>query len=308
VAYIKGIELAEKNKYTGYSLGILKANLSQIYLDYYKKHNIAIELLNEAIENYDKNEVISSKEHAYRNISYNYTALKDFQKAIFYANRAIEIANEVKDPHRKVMAYSALHHAQKMAGMYKESLENLEFVNHIEDSLFSMEKTGILAEMDAKFETVKKDAQIEILSSKAKLDTLQKRALWAGILMLLSIGVFIIKTQADKSKKQKFIAEQEIAIQHEKLKNTELELEFKQKELTSKILQLARKNEFLNELENEVKLLKTNVDGSVNKASTQISKLIKRDASADQQWEQFSAEFGSLHKGFLDALQRVKLD
>ena len=200
------------------------------------------------------------------------------------------------------MAYSALHHAQKMAGMYKESLENLEFVNNIEDSLFSMEKTGILAEMDAKFETVKKDAQIEILSSKAKLDTLQKRALWAGILMLLSIGVFIIKTQADKSKKQKFIAEQEIAIQHEKLKNAELELEFKQKELTSKILQLARKNEFLNELENEVKLLKTNVDGSVNKASAQISKLIKRDASADQQWEQFSAEFGSLHKGFLDAL------
>jgi tetratricopeptide (TPR) repeat protein len=141
-AYIKGIELAEKNKYTGYSLGILKANLSQIYLDYYKKHNIAIDLLNEAIENYDKNEVISSKEHAYRNISYNYTALKDFQKAIFYANRAIEIANEVKDPHRKVMAYSALHHAQKMAGMYKESLENLEFTS--KTVCFQWKKLGFL--------------------------------------------------------------------------------------------------------------------------------------------------------------------
>ncbi|MFT7434917.1 MAG: DNA-binding CsgD family transcriptional regulator, partial [Psychromonas sp.] len=49
-------------------------------------------------------------------------------------------------------------------------------------------------------------------------------------------------------------------------------------------------------------LLKTNVDGSVNKASTKISKLIKRDASDDHQWEQITLEFGSLHKGFLDAL------
>lgn len=122
------------------------------------------------------------------------------------------------------------------------------------------------------------------------------------ILMLLGVGLCIFKTQSDKSIKQKFIAEQEKEIHHEKLKNAERELEYKQKELTSKILQLARKNEFLNDLENEVKLLKTNVDGSVNKASTKISKLIKRDASDDHQWEQITLEFGSLHQGLMDAL------
>lgn len=45
-SFLAGIEIAKKNKYQGYSLGILKANLSQIYLDHYKKYERAIELLN----------------------------------------------------------------------------------------------------------------------------------------------------------------------------------------------------------------------------------------------------------------------
>jgi hypothetical protein len=39
--------------------------------------------------------------------------------------------------------------------------------------LLLVENTNIIAEMDAKFETVKKDAQIKVLNTNAKLDRLK---------------------------------------------------------------------------------------------------------------------------------------
>jgi DNA-binding CsgD family transcriptional regulator len=65
---------------------------------------------------------------------------------------------------------------------------------------------------------------------------------------------------------------------------------------------LARKNEFLGTIENEVSFLKSNVDSSVEKASNRIKRLITHDIADEKQWEQFSSEFSGVHQGFIDKL------
>jgi tetratricopeptide (TPR) repeat protein/DNA-binding CsgD family transcriptional regulator len=301
-AFLKGLSLAKEAGINTYNIGILNANLSQIYLDYYKNYDKAIALLNEAIRIYNMNGIRASLEHAYRNISYNYTGKKDYAKAIEYANKAIAIAEEVDDDHRRINAYESLSFAQKNAGLFEESLANYLHVKGLEDSLFSVENTNIIAEMDAKFETVKKDAQIKVLNTNAKLDKLQKMALSIGVILLLLIAAAIIFGMSQKRKREVGIAEKERIIEAEKLKNAHLELEFKQKVLTSKIVQLARKNEFLGSLETEVETLKLNVDDSVKKTSNKITTLIKRDSQDNELWEQFSSEFSSLNQGFFERL------
>ena len=296
--FLKGIEIAKKYKYTGYHLGILNANLSQIYLDYYKDHHKAIGLLNQALALYEKNGIRSSMEHAYRNISYNYTELGEYEKAIEFAKKAIEVANEVKDPHRQINAYSALHHAQKKARMYKESLENLEFLNDIEDSLLNKEKTAIIGEMAMRFETVKKEAQIQLLQKEKEINAWKIAGLLAGLLAMGVFAFFIVQ----KRKKDRLLFEKERIIQNDKREKAEMELESKQKELTAKVLQLAHKNEFLSHLEHQISHLKENVDQSVIQTSSRISRLIRRDIESDTQWEQFSQEFSSIHQGFLGRL------
>lgn len=297
-SYLEGIKLAKKMKYEGYSLGILKANLSQIYLDYYKDFDKAIVLLKEAIVIYQKNRVRTSMEHAYRNISYNYTAKGNYVKAIQYANMAIEIAEEVKNPHRQIMAYSSLHHAQKKAGMYEQSLLNLEKANGIEDSLLSVEKSNMIAETNARFETVKKDAEIQVLNKNQQLSTWKIWTLVAGLLAVIGFAISLIL----KRKRDLLIYETDQALERSKREKAEQELDTKKKELTAKVLQLAHKNEFLTNLELEVNKLKSGVDANLNVASGRISKMIKRDIDSDKQWEQFSLEFGSIHKGFLSRL------
>jgi len=66
---------------------------------------------------------------------------------------------------------------------------------------------------------------------------------------------------------------------------------------------LAKKNEFLQELEGEVIALKSSVDNSVGKTSSRISRMIQRDANNDADWEQFGKEFSSVHQDFLDRLR-----
>jgi len=68
------------------------------------------------------------------------------------------------------------------------------------------------------------------------------------------------------------------------------------------VLQLARKNEFLGTIEGEIKALKNQVDTTVDETSNRIRRLIQRDMANDDQWEQFSQEFSSVHQGFLDTL------
>ena len=304
-AYLKGISLAKKAGIESYSIGILYANLSQIYLDYYKNHDRAIELLNEAIRIYERNGIRTSMEHAYRNLSYNYTGKKEYAKAIEYAKKAVAIAEEVNDDHRRINAYAALGFAHKKAGLFEDALANFEHGKAIEDSLLSIEKTNIIAEMDAKFETVKKDAQIKVLNANAELSRLQTIALAVGLILLAIIATVVILYLTQRRKREIELAKKEEVIQNNKLRNAELEIEHKQKELTARILQLARKNEFLQSLETEVSVLKGNVDSSVNKASTRISRLIKRDVQDDEQWEQFATEFSNLNQGFLDKLTAI---
>ncbi|MFB0907405.1 MAG: tetratricopeptide repeat protein, partial [Spirosomataceae bacterium] len=235
-AYLKGILLAKKAGIESYSIGILNANLSQIYLDYYKHYDRAIELLNDAIRIYEKNGIRTSMEHAYRNISYNYTGKKEYAKAIEYAKMAVAIAEEVDDDHRRINAYAALYFAQKKAGLFEDALANYEHSKAIEDSLLSIQKTNIIAEMDAKFETVKKDAQIKVLNANAELSRLQTIALVVGLLLLSIIATIIILYQLQRRKREKELGEKEKAIENEKLRNAELEIEHKQKELTARIL------------------------------------------------------------------------
>ena len=301
-AYLNGIRVAKEANIENQSVGILYANLSQIYLDYYKNYDKAISLLNQAIVIYKKLGVKTSLEHAYRNLSINYMEKKYYEKALFYGKKAVFLADSLHDNSRRLNAYMALYDTQKNAGMYKEALQNLEIGKKIEDSTLNKEKTSIIAEMDAKFETVKKDAEIKILNKNAELDKIKTWSLIFILISLVAVGAVIFRSFVQKRKREIKIAEQEKIIEHEKLLNAEQELEFKKKELTAKVLQLARKNEFLSQLDDEIKTLKNNVDKTVSNTSGRITQIIKRDLADDRQWEQFSSEFSSVHQGFIDAL------
>jgi anti-sigma-K factor RskA len=69
--------------------------------------------------------------------------------------------------------------------LHKDDFENLNFKKNVEDSVLSVEKTSIIAEMDAKLQTVKKEAKIKVLSKTNELKKWRIAALVIAILALV---------------------------------------------------------------------------------------------------------------------------
>jgi anti-sigma-K factor RskA len=69
--------------------------------------------------------------------------------------------------------------------LHKDDFENLNFKKNVEDSVLSVEKTSIIAEMDAKLQTVKKEAKIKVLSKTNELNKWRIAALVIAILTLV---------------------------------------------------------------------------------------------------------------------------
>lgn len=220
-----------------------------------------------------------------------------------YINKAISELSNQEDPHEKLMLIEGLADIYEQSGLTNQALMRWKEAEILEDSLFSIDKNKKFEELNLIYETEKKDAEIKLLNKQTELDATRKKALWGGMGLLGLLAGGIIYGQIQRRKRIQERAERDQQIEIEKRQKAEQELEFKKRELTAKALQLAKKNEFLSGLETEIDALKSSVDISVSKTSEKISRMIHNDTRDDEEWDQFSKEFSSIHEDFLKRLK-----
>ncbi len=221
------------------------------------------------------------------------------QRAIVLLKKSVELFKAIDYKDQLADSYQFLYEAQENAGQYEEAYDNLHNYSILKDSIASKQMQTDLVELQTKYETEKKEK--ELIRYQAENDRKQWRIKLlasglAALILLLVMGYFTMREKIRRNKLEK----EKVALE---LSQAEQQLEFKKKELTAKALQLAKKNEFLQELKAEVIALQSAVGSSVGKASSRISGMIQRDAVNDDEWDQFSAEFTSVHQEFLDRLR-----
>ena len=205
--YLIGLEIAKKNNIENTYTGILNANLGQYYMDK-NQPDKAILQLNKALIIHEKLNNQSAIEHSYRNLSYAVRQKKEYQKAVEFAQKSVNISKTLNDPHRAFNSYEALYLAQKDAGMFKEALASLEINKDLEDSTVRAEKTKGVAEIETKYETEKKEILIQKLDEKNQLQRRQLIGFVVGLIMLLGLSVTLYnQNQTVKASRQQ-ISEQ----------------------------------------------------------------------------------------------------
>jgi len=224
-------------------------------------------------------------------------------KALQSINEAEAIINDFQSLSDQAALWSQLSDVYDELGDPARAFSYMKQSRSIDDSLYTVEIETKAEELTVIYETEKKDAAIKLLNKQTELDATRKKALWGGmgLLGLLAGGIIYGQAQRRKRIQEKAVREKEIEV--EKRQQAEQLLEVKKRELTAKALQLAKKNEFLNGLEQEIDVLKSSVDITVGKTSARISRMIQMDANDDGEWEQFGKEFSSVHQDFLDRLQ-----
>ncbi len=266
------------------------------------------------------------------NIGDTYRKRGDYEQALKYTRQSYQLAQKLKE---KYQIRSALRDFSKIyaaMGDFEKAHQYLEESYNLYQEIYSDESAQQIARMQTLYETQEKDKEIALLERDQQLAHLQRYAILIMALLGLILGSVIISRQRLKIRKNRKIIEQNQRIyetQHEltqaelqnaqlnqqklqtelenkqlREKNLQAELEARNKELTSRALNLIQKNEILSELKDKLHQILRHKDTDQSREIGQLVNLIDYSFHLDQDWEDFKTVFEQVHKDFFHHLQQ----
>jgi signal transduction histidine kinase len=209
-----------------YSKKALQGYQELSYIRYipYSQHNIAIandSLMNYSIaEDYYKLATVGHLEHqnffelssALNSFSNSYLLQKKYEHALAAANKAKAYAIDVNATDLEIDAVKLAAIAYNGLKDYENAFTNLTEHHIGKDSLFSLERTRTIEELQTKYETTEKEKQLIVqnrqLSEQESTIVMNQVIMICLILVLISIVVITLLTRSRLRKKQELLLQQ----------------------------------------------------------------------------------------------------
>jgi two-component sensor histidine kinase len=222
--YSRAIGLANTGKAVGYKARLFN-NISQVYTEYKKDYNKALEFLMKAIALNQENDRITSLTYNYGNVSANYMKLGDKKMALKYAHKTFELAKQSQLPSRIQNAYGQLYEVYEWLGRYDSALYCYKQMTAIGDSLLNIQKASQISDAITRYETVKKEGEIKVLSVANAAKTKNIYGLLIGLLitaiLAVALGFLYRRVQWQKQQLSNQSAKLELMMKelHHRVKN-----------------------------------------------------------------------------------------
>ena len=230
----------------------------------------------------------------YLNLSLLYRDKNEFEKSKQMIDSAAKINFNLKSSsiQHQILQQNYLNY--KIQQDFKSALiylEKLRFFNDsITDSNFGYLKEKILTDI----ENEKNETQL--LLQKRRLQLLITLSV-IGILLLLG-SVFFYNQRNKLKRKQELLDKEKMIFERQQL---EISISSQQRELTSKTLMLANKNEIITEVTDALKESQKTLPKDVQKMINAIIKNLN-NTIGDNFWDEFEQYFGQIHKDFYNGL------
>ncbi|NPD46456.1 MULTISPECIES: hypothetical protein [unclassified Lentimicrobium] len=281
----------------------LAINYLNIGNDYLRLERLSMgyEYLQMSMEIANEHQFIRLFPWIYNNLSNYYLKSKNFPKALELAKEGL---NRAKDQSNRLQELYALEQlkeiSQEMSDLASTNFY-LEDIIEIKDSIskYNRLKELDLLEMRYKFEEEQKAQVLE----KALLEAKYYRKEVTYLLILLIAGVFTFTFlslyifQRNRNRR-KTLEQKNTLLEKEKLSKN---LEFRNKELTTNVMYLLKKNEFISNISSKLKNI--DIDNSQQENDYIRKIIIELDKSiSDDNWEDFEVRFQEVHVGFYNSL------
>ncbi len=250
------LQSAKELKDTTYIVYALN-NIGLIYMDN-KNYEKALKYYQYSLDANKYFNECQGKSAALSNIGSILIKNGNYKKALEYINKAQLIAKKNNLTQFMISNYQESSIAYEKMGIYKKSLELYKEYVNIKDSLYDMEKHEQIVELEAQYESERKDKEIELLEHKDKNSKFQLYSLLTGLVLFSIFGFFIYRSQKNKISKDKEIMSKNKFIHEAQKKLTEAEkkekillqeeLENKKSELINFALHIIHKNELIQDI------------------------------------------------------------
>ncbi len=244
--YKKSIEYYQRSLKIGKEIGDkqgISNTLNNIGIVYYKWNSYK-----KALEYYKKSLKIREELGNKRGIAYSLSNIgnvlknqDNFNKALKYYNKSLQIAKLINLSERIIDNYQALSETYFAIGNYKKSLEYYKLYTEVKDSIFNTETHKQITEIQTKYETEKKEKEIELLNkdkalkeTEIKRQKLFRNSFIVGFVLFVLLAFLAYNRYRIKKKANKLLARQNIEINQQK---EEIQIQAEQLEITNKELE-----------------------------------------------------------------------
>jgi len=212
--------IRSKNKYC---LSTIYNNLGSIYLDMNPQK--AKKYLLKTLKLKNEMNLKTGIEITQGNLGYLHFKNKEFKEAIYYYNQVAQKANGKQ----LIFAYNMLKDCYKGLNLFDTALEYSEKSKILTDSILNSESQKQILEIQTKYETAKKEREIETLKAKnIEIDFIRKinrNLLFAAIIILIALFL-LVNSNLKNFKRKKLLTKQKHTI-----KTQNLEKRLKEQEL-----------------------------------------------------------------------------
>lgn len=244
----------------------------------------------------------------YNNIGKNYFYQKNFDQAEQYSLLALELGRETGNLESIRISLDALASLYDTLGDYNRAYFKFKELKSISDSIFNSENIARISqlEMENEFEQQQRIYNIELRRREAEEQKRNLLYLIIGGVLFFSLltAILLIILQRNKIKHSSLEKEhlelegRHLMLEKEKLKE---QLDFKNRELTTNVMYLLKKNELITSISE--KLIKSKLD--FKKENQRIVQDIINDLKSSQDsdtWAEFEAHFTQVHVDFYKRL------
>lgn len=126
------------------------------------------------------------------NIGSIYVELRNYDEAFSYVNQGLNLAKEIGAKISIQDSYRHLSELYSKKGNYKKAFEYYRLYSEIKDSIYTEEGSKRIAEMQTKYETEKKEREIELLKKDRIIEQSRKKMFIFLLIITLSIIVFLV--------------------------------------------------------------------------------------------------------------------
>lgn len=245
------------------------------------------------------------------NIGDTYRKTSNYEKALYYTQQAQRLALKLKDQQQISSANRDLAKVYEKMGRFDSAYYYSEKARAAYAKSFNTESDKKLNLLQSLFEVQKKNREIEVLENDKQVNRILTISAILVALLIAFLSFSIISRQRLKSKNEKMSYEGRNETMKLELINRQLQeenlkdkLELQSKELTSHTLLIIQKNQFIENLKQQVAQLIKDDKRDQRRELKQLLNLIDDNRDQDKNWEDFRVIYENIHENFFDGLKQ----
>lgn len=226
----------------------------------------------------------------------------DYQKAEAYYKEALISSENFSDKFFTIKTLDKLINLKESQKQFDEALIYEKQQIKVKEQMASYEKEKAIESLQMQFNVSEKDRKLHLIEQENEIIKLTNILLWGGIAIIIAIAIAVIQFLRKINNRNKQLLQTKEALmqaieEQKRLKENQLQndLDHKESQLSALALQMLRKNELLQELNEKLE----------QQSQPEARQLISRELNREKEWDDFNLYFEGLNKNFFNRLKEA---